>query len=432
VIKNKKSFLYLTIIVTITLVFCTGCFFTLGQDPYDDALDELIDASKNAEDKEKVPDTATPTPEPTNTPLPPWTFVDEYELPEMNALDEFTNIMGLSEEEKQKLDVHLDIAGNNVWAGAHKPENFPESAEDFSDIRATGRFTIDIPPGPPWPINAPFTCGYVNPNIPARVVCPYGLDTSGTDRWHVGVVVFGADIPYNHPTRYGTINWPLVTEPDTDNRFVPHPEYPNDYYNGTQYWPGAWYEPEYGWEAAAYDSSWHPVDMNFFWIFYRNLALIFISGADVVLEFPSGRATVDWVIPDDWQRSFSGDVEQGDANLDPIPWMGGPQVFEYKEKGSGVAAPEGYERCKDSGSGCMMDREARWDPGSRMAACVCQTCTQTEGCECILFVDTNPWDVDTPYNAHINNFEILGENHQSVDLDPALQHWCTCLSKTGE
>ena len=57
-VKNKKSFLHLTIIVTITLVFtlvfCTGCFLTLGQDPYDDALDELIDASKNAEDKEKA------------------------------------------------------------------------------------------------------------------------------------------------------------------------------------------------------------------------------------------------------------------------------------------------------------------------------------------------------------------------------------------
>jgi len=423
---NKKgwTFIILALLIFISVLISTGCGKQTEEDIEATVVQILVSTN-----------TPEPTSTPEPTPLPPWYFADEYSLPELDAFDEFAALLGFSEEDKQKIDVHLDIAGNNVWAGAQKPENFPESAEEYSDIIATSQFTLntppDMPPGLPWPTNAPFVCGYANPTIPARVVCPNGMETLGTDQWHVGVIVFGADIPYNHPTRYGTINWPLVTEPDTDNRFVPDPAFPNDYYTGTQIWPMAFSDPVDGWEAAAYDSSWNPVDMNFFWIFYRNLAVIYISAADVVLDFPSGRATVDWANPENYIGGFSGDVQRGDASLDPIPWLGGPQVFEYKYESRENLYPEGYKRCSNGSSGCMMDRANQWEPGSPYAACVCGTCG-LEMCECVLYVDTIPWDPDTPYFARIHNYEVVGTNQESVNLDPNLQHWCSCLSKTGE
>jgi hypothetical protein len=151
----------------------------------------------------------------------------------------------------------------------------------------------------------------------------------------------------------------------------------------------------------------------------------------MAVEYPAGRATVDWTNPDDWQGSFSGDVEGGDPTIDPIPWGFDSRVLFVKEKTEADHLPEGYTSCNND-PGCYFDNGDFSDRSSRVATCMCAGCAGVEGCECVLMRDLQPWDFQSPYSSHIHEWVFIAGPNEPVELNPDAPFRCTCVKKTGE
>ncbi|MGB2957105.1 MAG: hypothetical protein WBB64_14195 [Anaerolineales bacterium] len=421
---NKRNW----VLKFLTLLFCGSVLISAGcTKPTDEeklamtAAVEVMAPDTPVGEAEKPPDTPLP---------PPWTFVDTYGLDSMIALDEYTNIIGLEDSDKQKLDVRIDIEGNNVWAGGLDVEGIPPSAEPYSDIVFTARGTFDYPPDyTDLPVNGMHTCGYYNYEVPTWVSCPQGLDTTGITRWHVLYVGFGDTVPLNHDTRYGTVALAMILANDPLGIYIPHPEFPQDHFGGTNVWLINQSAPGEVWESNAYDSGWNPINVDFFTAFYKNIAAFYVSAADVELEYPFGRPTCDWADPNDWQNSFSGDTEFGDATIDPTQWGIGSQIFMQNKPKAVSFLPEGYYLCGLGIGGCRFNYGGGGEEDNVMASCECVGCTNQAGCDCALFRKDKYYGGFTFRPMNEKPWEYVADANQITLLDPKANYNCICVSE---
>jgi len=428
--KNRWSLVILSVFLTIFMLFSMGCS---GSTPEEEkAMEEVVEILTEDDSEDSADTSATDEPEKEeveDTPIPRYSFVETYDYPPLASLDEFTNIIGLTDENKEKLDVRMDIEGNNVWGGGPDVEGISPEAAPFADIVFTARLSFEYEVGSlKIRPTSQFTCGYYNYEIPMWVVCPQGLDITGIDRFHVLVIGFWEDIPINHETHYGTVAAAMVPDNDPTGLWVPLPEYPEDHWQGTKRWYRTGYEPDMGWSSQAYNSDWTENPANFFTVFYRNLAVFYMSAADMAVEYPAGRATADWIDPTDWPGSFSGDVEGGNSTLDPFAWMLFSRITPTNETGGGNILPEGYSLCVHGG--CFMSYGDSFPKeGNNVVSCECSGCTSRPGCDCALFSRENYFSGFTFEPIKDKTWEYVADANQRTLLDPKAYYNCYCVSK---
>ena len=429
--NNKRwSLVILSVLLTTFMLFSLGC---TGSTPEEEKVMEEVVEILTEDDSEDSADTsAADEPEKEeveDTPIPLYSFEETYDYPPMASLDEYTNIIGLTDADKEKLDVRLDIEGNNVWAGGPDVEGVPPSAEPYSDIIFTARGTFDYPPDyTGLPVNGMHTCGYYNYEVPTWVSCPQGLDTTDVSRWHVVMVGFNGIVPMMHDTRHGMVTVAMILENNPQGIFEPQAANPQDHFRGTNTWLTNQYIIGEPWEANAYDSNWNPLHVNFFTVFYKNIAVFYLSADDVQLEYPFGRPTCDWANPDAYKSSFSGDTEFGDAIIDPTQWGIGSQIFMRNNTKAVSFLPEGYSLC--SHGGCFMNYgDSYAGAGNNFASCECSGCTNQPGCDCALFTnDSSYFEFNFPRMKEVP-WEYVADANQKTLLDPKANYNCFCVSK---
>jgi hypothetical protein len=219
--------------------------------------------------------------------------------------------------------------------------------------------------------------------------------------------------------------------PDNDpaGRYIPAEGYSGDFYNDTKLWLKGDYEPGTGWKAQAYDTDWNEVITNFFIIFYKNLALFFISAEDIVLEYPAGRVSDHWIKPSTGLQDYGADVEGGDATKAPIPWGSWAQVLYIDEwSGDWHWVPDGYVLC--GYGGCEYDNGGvSWDAPNQIVTCRCRGCTSIPGCDCALLKSDVTWDEwywEWPLSHH---WVYVTGIDQTITLDSDFPYSCACLKK---
>lgn len=431
--KKQWSLVILSVFLTILMLFNLGC---AGSSPEEEKVMEEVVEILTEDDSEDSADTsAADEPEKEeveDTPIPRYSFVETYDYPPMASLDEYTNIIGLTDADKEKLDVRLDIEGNNVWGGGLDVEGVPPSAEPYSDIIFTARGTFDYPPDyTGLPVNGMHTCGYYNYEVPTWVSCPQGLDTTDVSRWHVIYVGFGDTVPISHDTRYGTVALAMILANDPLGIYVPHEEYPQDHFGGANVRLINRSAPGEDWESNAYDSDWNLLDVDFFTAFYKNIAAFYVSAADVELEYPFGRPTCDWADPNDYQNSFSGDTEFGDATIPPTQWQASSHIVYNSATRNDGKLPEGYSLC--SYGNCFMNYgDSLPREGNNFVSCECSGCTNQTGCDCALFTNNVYKTIDlwfTDPKLELEQWEHVADANQKTLLNPAIHYSCFCVSK---
>jgi hypothetical protein len=366
--------------------------------------------------------------------VPEWfrvKYTEKYNIPEMTSLDEYTAMIGLGNTEKENLDIHIDVEGNNVWGGGLDVEGVPPQAEGFADIIFSARGTLVYPPEyTGLPVNGFHTCGSYNYDVPTWVTCPQGFDSSGINEWHMLVLGFKENIPIQHETHYGTVAAAMVPDDDPNGLWVPMPEYPQDHFGGTKWWLINRYEVGMPWTSQAYNSNWEEIYVPFFTVFYKNIVIFYMSADAFALPYPYGRGTNDWSNPVDWMGTFSGDVEGGDATLAPLPWLSSARASFTNETGALSYLPPGYEHCSYGGCLFFYEYQLTEDPYGK---CSCIGCTSNPGCDC--YVLSREWNPVLANNQEglipvTVTYDYVADRDQKVPYTRDLIHDCLCLKKT--
>jgi len=426
ILNNKQwSLVILSVLLTIFMLFSLGCS---GSTPEEEkALEEVVEILTEDDSEDSADTSATDEPEEEEITEPPvFSFAETYDYPPMASLDEFTNIIGLNEADKEKLDVQKDIEGNNVWGG--NPEDIPGGYQGYTDIVFSARGSIVYEPEYSRPpVNALFTCGYSNPEIPLWVVCPPGLNTEGVSKWFMLYLGLLNNTPMVHESNFGTFSAVMDSDNDYGNNYIPHQDFPNDYYNGTDLWFTTWFDPTTYWSSQVTDSNWNFVNKYFFTVFYKNIVVFFIPIDEIPVLNPGVRGTVMWTDQAWSLESYGGDVEGGDPTLPLRPWDSGSKVTFTNPSGGEDYLPTGFSFCRYGGCAFTRDEPGGFSNSNQMVTCECVGCTTIPGCECALFANHESVDTwsDLPASA---NWEFVAGQNQKTLLEPGIYHSCFCVS----
>ena len=435
---NAKRWLMivLSFLLLATMLLTLGCNKPKteeGSSPSEGEIDLSID--EGSEESEETSDTSEETEtdedeEPGEEITEPtfFSYAETHAYPPLSSLDEFTTRIGLSDEDKQNLSIHIDVEGNNVWGG--KPEDIPQGYQGFTDIVFSARGSIAYESdytGPP--VNALFTCGYANPDVPLWVVCPPMLNMEDTNNWYLLALGLLDNTPFAHESNFGTITAALDSDANPENNWVALPEYPNDYYQGTDLWFTNMYDPSTGWRGGAFDADWNDANIYFITVFYKNIVVFFIPVDEIPAPNPGGRGTVMWTDHKWSLESYGGDVELGDPTLPPVPWGPGSLANFTSDRGGAVILPEGYTFCSFSGCNFNLD-DPEFDDLNVMGSCECSGCTMNPGCDCFLFTERSPRDRYPPYTFSDPMYlDFVAGPNQKTLLDYQLNYNCLCVNE---
>jgi len=441
--KKKRNLIILSGITILALFITSSCcpLFsppglisdeeTEAEEAVDDSMDSDSSESEESTDQ-SVDDSeseATET-EQEEVPVeqPPFSFAESFDFPPLASYDEFTTGLGLDDEEKQKIEVHLDVVGNNVWAGG--PGFELGGYTEYTDIvfYALGTITDKRDPDSP-PFNTQFTCGSYNWEVPTWVVCPQGFNAEGINEWHMLTMGLLDDSPFMHESHYGTFTVALDPDNDPANNHVPLPEWPWDHYKNTDYWPIVRYDPTtHEWTAMTYRSDWSADHLNYFTVFYKNTVTFYLP----VQEFPEmyfgGRFALEWTVMDRSPESYGADVSQGDPDQPLFTWNNSESIKD--DTGYAHYLPSGYAFC--SPSGCKMNRdEIGKDLGFEAIDnldhwCECTGCTNQPECSCKMFRS----EIDLRFGAPSVNpkdYTYYADSNQRTLLDPFYSYRCFCV-----
>lgn len=89
-----------------------------------------------------------------------------------------------------------------------------------------------------------FPCG-AGPE--AFTVCPAGPSPVVAGEYFICAMVVQEDVPLEDPTNLYTYAFVFESDDNPDNDWVPFPDFPNDYYQGTDLWYELAYSPGTGW-----------------------------------------------------------------------------------------------------------------------------------------------------------------------------------------
>jgi hypothetical protein len=108
-----------------------------------------------------------------------------------------------------------------------------------------------------------------------------------------------------------TYGFVLDADNDASNNFVPHPAYPNDWYQGTDRWFEICHTPGVGWQMFATDASSSPIQplaSSARVVVQDNVIALIVPSSELAAQAPGYRVT-----------SFR---HQGDWGLEGLPWSG--------------------------------------------------------------------------------------------------------------
>jgi hypothetical protein len=358
----------------------------------------------------------------------PFSFAESFDFSPLAAYDEFTTGLGLDDEEKQKIEVHLDIVGNNVWAGG--PEIEPGGYQGYTDIVYYALTTISDnreSDGPPF--NTQFTCGSYNWDVPTWVVCPEEFNADGIDEWHMLTMGLLENTPFLHDSHHGTFSAALDPDNDPANNFIALLEWPWDHYKNTDLWHIGYYDPlTYQWTAETYRSDWTQAYYNFFIVYYKNTVNFFLP----VLEYPQmyfgGRLALEWTALDRNLENYGADVTQGDPDQQLFTWNNSVSIKD--SAGYTHHLPDEYAFC--SASGCKLKHDEYGKDLDLEAVlnldhwCECTGCTSIPDCSCKMFKSEIEMRFAPPeFNPRF--YDFFADHNQRTSIDILHSYRCFCV-----
>ena len=123
-----------------------------------------------------------------------------------------------------------------------------------------------------------------------RKLASDGSSTMGSiGDWVVFFNVMNDTIPHADPVNYLQYGFVFDRDGDTENNFEPHPTYPYDFFQDTDYWIVASYNPEVGWTLQASDATVSPP------VTVSSDARMIVTGNALILLVPRSEFMADYI-----------------------------------------------------------------------------------------------------------------------------------------
>jgi len=399
-----------------------------GTDP--DTLEDAIVPKADTADEDKSAESDTTITEETEQEIieankAAFNFTDIHRA--LGALDQFTNYLGLSPVEKERIQLLSEPEGDNIH---FLMDIEPEKYRLESDILFSGSFTLEIDPdNNMMPIEALFPCGNYLPEIPVRVLCGEKEETEAILEWHIPFFVVAEDIPPASETDYLQITAVFDMDGDPANNHQAHEMAPKDFWQGGDTAYTMNYSPQSGWNYQLFKNSpegFTAEPTGSFAVTQGNLVAWFIPGSETQVFIPEWLGSIhisdEYYSPESTgaNTTNSGDPTLGLVSFDPVT-----RVSIYKDpKQQKHSLPGPYEIC--AWIGCIPKFE---ENGSEsLISCECSGCTYDPDCDCHIF-EWNTMRIDTPIGLKDWDYAIEGKYKYPMEMYHRYE--CFCV-KTNE
>jgi hypothetical protein len=445
--KHNRLLIWISFLILIALLAGSGCS---GSKQDQEVMNQVVEELTSEDDQETSADSDSETSPDTETSVDTETETDteaeskesdtasqdEPEEPEIisfaaeygdqfASVDVVTSTFGFADS-KQNMEIQVDNLGDNLFGD---PNVEPGGDHRFADISGWGYAYLEWPDDhrvpPPYEVLPP---GLNDPQMNTWTVYPdpaYWQPYDG-GQWYFQFIVLDENVPYTHEELTGTFALVTTINSDPEDNFVEHPQFPNDFNDGTDNWRWMQYNPETDhWIYFVTDAYYNEEPTSGFGIIHENMVGWFVPAGEIM--DPMSYAMRMWVhwISANWDLHTSGaDVILGDSNLPLVPVNDEPVVNPYELTVRDQDTIEGdYQLCDHS----LCNKKHDFDDEMDINWCECNGCTNIAGCDCHLFV-TNPLVPVTMENPGMY-WSHAADPGERYDLQKHMWYTCLCVKE---
>lgn len=431
----------LSIIVILAALFVSACwpfgspYVKPGKDAEaEDMVDDLIESSSSGSEasedqsasgdsaESEIPDTDQEIIEANKA---SFNFTDIHRA--LGALDQFTNYLGLSPVDKERIQLLSEPAGDNIH---FLTDIEPEMYRLESDILYSGSFILEIDPEYTGiPLEALFPCSNYLPEIPVRVLCGEKEETEAILEWYIPFFAVAEDIPPESETDYLQITAVFDMDGDPANNHQAYEMASKDFWQGGDTAYAMNYSPQSGWNYQLFKNSlegFKAEPTGSFAVTQGNLIAWFIPGEEIEVLVPEWLGSIH--ISDEYyspESTGANTTNSGDPTLGLVSFDPDTRISIYKDpKQQEHSIPGPYEIC--AWIGCIPKFEQQGSES--LISCECSGCTYDPDCDCHIF-EWNTMRMDTPIGLKDWEYTIEGKYKYPVEMYHRYE--CFCV-KTNE
>ena len=337
----------------------------------------------------------------------------------LGSLDQFTNYIGLSPVEKERIQLLSEPEGDNIH---FLTDIEPEMYRLESDIIFSGSFILEIDPEyTSMPVEALFQCSNYLPEIPVRVLCGEEEQTEAILEWYVPFFVVAKDIPPESETDYLQITAVFDMDGDPANNHQAHEPASKDFWQGGDTAYAMNYSPQSGWNYQMFKNSlegFTAEPTGSFAVVQGNLVAWFIPGSEIEVLVPEWLGSIH--ISDEYYspESTGANTTNYGSPLGLVSFDPDTRVSNYiNPEGQPHVIPGPYDLC--AWIGCI----PTFDLSIPSISCECSGCTYDPDCNCILFKRNLAME-DPFYKFY---WEYVAEGEEKTPLGDYERYECICV-----
>jgi hypothetical protein len=340
----------------------------------------------------------------------------------LGALDRFTDYIGLSPGEKEKIQLITEPEGDNIH---FLTDIEPEMYRLESDIIFSGSFILEIDPEQNvTPIEALFQCDSYLPEMPARILCSDEEHTEPILEWYVPFFVVADNIPQESETDHIQAAAGFDNDGDPSNNHQAHEMAKNDFWQGSDKVYAMNFSPLGGWDIAMYENSpegFTAKPTMSIAVVQENLVAWLIPGFEIEVKIPDWLGSIH--IGDEYfsPESTGANTTNYGNPLGLVSFDPDTRVSNYiNPEGQPHVIPGPYDLC--AWIGCV----PTFDLSIPSISCECSGCTYDPDCNCVLF--KRNFAMENPYGKFY--WEYVAEGEEKIPLVSYVRYECICVEIT--